>query len=223
MKIAVADMADDRREYPAFLCIASGFGHAIGQPRDRHANIGRERARAGPQGLVRPIDVVTRLPQTAAILRLRRPLERAAAMRLGDLAEALRLLGNARLGAVEFEEQHRRFDKAELRMIVERADRQGIGELDARDRQAGLDRLDHRVAGRLDARKLARRGRDRFGNAVKLQRDLGDDAERAFRADEEPRQIVAGGGFLRSCRRSSDISPSGVTTVSDSTLSFIVP
>ena len=39
---------------------------------------------------------------------LRRPLERAAAELAGDLAEALGLLGDARLGAVELQEQHRR-------------------------------------------------------------------------------------------------------------------
>ena len=42
---------------------------------------------------------------------------------------------------------------------------------------------------------------DRLRNAVELQRQLGDDAERALRADEQPRQVVAGGGFLRAPRR----------------------
>ena len=39
---------------------------------------------------------------------LRGPFERPAAELRGDLAEALGLLGDAGLGAVEFEEQHRR-------------------------------------------------------------------------------------------------------------------
>jgi hypothetical protein len=39
--------------------------------------------------------------------------------------------------------------------------------------------------------------RDRLGDAVQLQRQFGDDAERALRADEEPRQVVAGRGFAR--------------------------
>ena len=34
--------------------------------------------------------------------------------------------------------------------------------------------------------------------------DLGDDAERALRADEQPRQVVAGGGFLRARLRGRD-------------------
>ena len=193
MKIAVADMTDDRRKDAALLRIAGRFGHAIGKPRDRHADVGRERANAGAQRLVRPINVVTGLPQTTAILGLRCPLERAAAMPFGDFAKTLRLLGDACFRPMKLEEQHRRFDESEFRMIVERAHRQRIGKLDTRDRQSYLSCLDHRVAGRLDARKLAGRRRNRFGNAVKFQRDLGDDAERAFRADEQPRQVVAGG------------------------------
>ena len=43
-------------------------------------------------------------------------VEGAAAEFGGDLAETLRLLGNRRLGAVEFKEQHRRFRQAELGM-----------------------------------------------------------------------------------------------------------
>ena len=34
----------------------------------------------------------------------------------------------------------------------------------------------------------------------------GDDAERAFRADEQPRQVVAGGGFLRPPRGADDLA-----------------
>ena len=36
---------------------------------------------------------------------------------------------------------------------------------------------------------------DRLGDAVELQRELGNDAERAFRADQETGEIVAGGGL----------------------------
>src|SRR5438270_881268 len=102
---------------------------------------------------MRPIDVVARLPEAAAIFRLRRPLEGTAAMRLGDFTKALRLLGDARLGTVEFEEQHRRFDEAELHVIVEGAHGQRVGKLDACDRQSGLNRFDDRIASRLDTWK----------------------------------------------------------------------
>ena len=40
------------------------------------------------------------------------------------------------------------------------------------------------------------------GNAVKLQGDLGDDAERALRADEQAGQVVAGRALLARGARS---------------------
>ncbi len=61
-----------------------------------------------------------------------------------------------------------------------------------RDRDSDLHRHDHRVDGRLEIRKLAYRRADRFRYSIKPQLDLGDDAERAFRTDEEPGEIVAG-------------------------------
>ena len=43
--------------------------------------------------------------------------------------------------------------------------------------------------------ELAGGGGHRLGNAVQAQLDFGDDAERALGADEQPRQVVAGGGL----------------------------
>ena len=63
---------------------------------------------AGPQREGRERRVVARLPEPGALLRPRGPFERPAAEFLGDLAEPLGLLGHARLGAVELQEQHRR-------------------------------------------------------------------------------------------------------------------
>ena len=57
---------------------------------------------------------------------------------------------------------------------------------------------------RCDRRKGADRGRNRLRNAVKPHRHLGDDAERAFRADEEPGQIVAGRRFAGAPRGADD-------------------
>ena len=58
----VADMADDRRQQIEPLQILFGLGDAIGQPRDRHADVRRHRLGAGAHALGRPIGVVTRLP-----------------------------------------------------------------------------------------------------------------------------------------------------------------
>ena len=104
MEIAVADMADHRREKPLSAASRWVSRDAFGEPRDRHADVGRQRLRARPQTARRPIGVVPRLPQPGAVLGARRPIERPAAELLGDLAEALRLLGDARLGAVKFDE-----------------------------------------------------------------------------------------------------------------------
>ena len=41
VEIAVADMADDRRDQPARGDVALRLGHAFGKPRDRHADVGR--------------------------------------------------------------------------------------------------------------------------------------------------------------------------------------
>ena len=49
MEIAVAHMADDGRDEAAFLDVPLGLVDAFGEARDRHADIGRDRLRAGTQ------------------------------------------------------------------------------------------------------------------------------------------------------------------------------
>src|SRR5262249_57596778 len=132
-----------------------------------------------------PIGIMARLPQLAAILRAGRPLERAATELRRNLAEALRLLGHARVGAVKFEKQHRRLRQRELRIGVTGPDLQRIEQLDACDRNAGLDGEDRGLAAGLDAREWADTRRDRLGNAGQTERQLGDDAARPLRADAQ--------------------------------------
>ena len=91
---------------------------------------------------------------------------------------------------------------SELRVDVAGLHLQLVEKLDPGDRDAALDGEDHRVAGRLDARERADAAGDRLRDAVQPERQLGDDAERALRADQQPGQVVAGGGFLRPVRRS---------------------
>ena len=71
------------------------------------------------------------------------------------------------------------------------------------------------------AERADRRG-DRLRDAVEAQLHLGDDPERALRADEEPRQVVAGRRLARPAAGRTT-RPSAVTTVSPSTFSRIVP
>src|SRR6185312_16199612 len=107
-KIAVTDMAYDRRQDAAFLDIALGFGDAFRQPRYRYADIGRDHRSSGAQREIRERRMMTRLPQARALLRLRGPRKRTTAEFRRDLAKALRLFGDRSLRAVEFEKQHRR-------------------------------------------------------------------------------------------------------------------
>ena len=83
---------------PSSRDVALGLGDALGEPRDRHADIGRDRpAQPGRSASAAQIGVVARLPELGAVLRLGRPVERAAAELGGDLAEPLRLLRHPRL------------------------------------------------------------------------------------------------------------------------------
>ena len=152
-----------------------------------------ERPRApGRKRQRRPVGVVARLPELRAFLRHAGPQERPAAVFGGDLAEAFRLLGDACVAAVELHEQAWPLRIVQLRIVYHGAHLQRVDELDARHRNAHLDRRDHRPAGGLDARERAHAARNCLRDAIQLQRQRGDDAERAFRADQEPRQVVAG-------------------------------
>ena len=135
---------------------------------------------------------MTRLPKPRAVLGLRRPFEGAAAEIARDLAEALRLLGGPRWRAVKLDEQHRHFRQSELGIEIGRFHLQLVEQFDARHRHPELDRRNGGIACRLERRERAHAGGDRLGNAGQLECELGDDAERAFGADDQPREIVAG-------------------------------
>src|SRR3984957_21053018 len=106
MEVAVADMADDRRQEPACGNVVLGLDDAFGKPQYRHADVGRDNLRARPERLARQRGVMASLPQTGPILLTRRPLERAPAVLARDVAETLRLLGDPRRRAVEFQKQN---------------------------------------------------------------------------------------------------------------------
>ena len=189
-------MADDGRDQAKLREVRLSRLDAFGQPRNRHADVCREGARARPHGVDRPIGVMPRLPQLRALLRVGRPGERPAAIAARNLGETLGLLGDALLGAVELDEQHRALGQGELGIGVARLHHQRVEQFDARDRNPALDRLDGRQAGRLQVRERAMPAGDGLRLTRELQRDLDDDPERPLRADEQPRQIVTGRGFL---------------------------
>ena len=167
VEIAVADMADDRRERAGFGDVALRLDDAFGEPRDRHADVGGERSRAGPQRLARPVGVVARLPQPGAILRLASPSRTAPppnSRRSRRSAPTARRRPPRCRGT---REQHRRLGQVELGIDVDGPHLQRVEQFDARHRDAGLDRQDDRVAGRLDRRKRTDAGGDRLRNAVR--------------------------------------------------------
>ena len=170
-----------------------------------------------------PIDVVARLPQLVARLGRGLPDERPGAEFGGDLAEALRLLLDRGRRPVELDEQGRRLLEVELRIGVAGLDLQRVEQLDAGDRNAALDGQDHRVAGVFDRLERADPAGNRLGNAMKLQRQLGDHAERPFRADEQPRQGRSRPRISSPGCPVLTTDPSGITAVRLRTLSRIVP
>ncbi len=178
--------------------------HAFGEPRDRHADVGRHRARAGADLQAGEVRVVPRLPQLGALLRLGGPDEVLAAVLLGDGLHRLCLLDHRAVGAVELEEHGGSDAVIGLLVLVDRGDSLVADDVAARDRDAGLDGLDHRVGAAVDRIEGAHRGRHRLLHRVQAHRDFGDDAERAFRADEQARQVIAGSGFLRAARGVDD-------------------
>jgi hypothetical protein len=142
--------------------------------------------------------VVTRLPQLLAVFQPRRPLKGVPAPLHRDRFDRGGLFGNISIAvAVELEEERRRGGIRRLRVLVDRVHQDVVEQLDARHRDAELDRGDHGIDRPSDRLEGADRGRDRFRHRMKPQRDLGDEAERAFGSDEQPRQIVPGGGLAR--------------------------
>ena len=225
VEIAVADMTDDRRDQPALGDVALGLGDAFGQPRDRHADIGRDRLGARAQRQRRPsrrraAPARAGCAPPARVAHSNGPPPNSR----GDLAEPLRLLGDARLGAVEFEEQHRRLGegRASNRRCTARTCSASSSSMRATGMPDWMVAIDG-VAGGLDGRERADAAGDRLRDAVQLQRQLGDDAERAFGADQQPGEVVAGGGLASRAAPSSPPRRSAITALSASTLSFMVP
>ena len=112
VEVAVADVADDRRDEPRRVDVGLGLEDAVREARDRHARVGREPLRAGHECHRRVIRRMPRLPQPRACLGLARPLESAAAVLLGDRLHLRGLLRDARVAAVELEEERRLLGEA---------------------------------------------------------------------------------------------------------------
>jgi hypothetical protein len=168
--------------------------YAVGKPRNRHAHVGRHRPAPRPQREGSEVHVVPRVPQPLAILQPRRPLEAPAPTLRGKRFDDLRLLGDVALGVAMELEQQRVGDRVRrLRVTVHRVHLHIVQQLDSGDRHAKLNRGNHCVDGALDRVECTHGCSDRLGNRIQPHGNLGDDAQRAFRADEQAREVVSGG------------------------------
>ena len=147
-------------------------------------------------------------PELVALVGGRRPLQLAAAVAGGDLAHRLHLLGDRLRPAVELEEQRVGLGLGQLVVGVDRADRGRVQQLAARHRDPQLDRLGDRGDRAVEAVEDAAGGGDLLRDAVDAQRQLGDHRERALRAEQQPREVVAGRG-LAGARAGLDHGPVG--------------
>src|SRR6476661_8545118 len=134
-------------------------------------------------------------PQAGAILWLFGPFKWPAIKFVHDGTEAFRLFGNSDLCPVEFDEQHRLLGHGELGVRIAHAHLHRVEKLDASHRYARLNSRDGGITAGLDRRKTAHPRRCRLRNTVQFQRQLSDDAEGPFRADDEASEIVSRRGF----------------------------
>ena len=120
------------------------------------------RLAAGPQRQRGVVGVVPRLPQPGAILGRRRPLEVGAAVLGGNLLHRRRAARRrrprwcrgTRRSSVGFS------GVGQLRVAVDRVDLHLVEQLDARHRDAELDRGDHGLAPRLPSTRTAQTAAD---------------------------------------------------------------
>ena len=119
---------------------------------------------------------MSRLPQLGAFLRLVRPFERTAAIRVGECGNGFDLLGDARRRAVELEEQRRHFGIFEFGPAIDRRHLLVVEDFDAGKRNAALDRLDDGIDRTLQGLEPADRRHDLFGYRMEAQADLGNNA-----------------------------------------------
>ena len=166
--------------------VALGLGHAFGEPRNRNADVGRQRLRRRGEARAAP-NRRRAAPATAACdprpcvaqSNGPPPNSRAISPKRCDCS------ATPAVGAVKFQEQHRRFRQRELRIGIAGLHLQRVEQLDPRHRNAGLDgRGSSRCTPPRPTETDTRRRRSP-PECRQPQRQFGDDAERAFRADDQ--------------------------------------
>lgn len=97
--------------------------------------------------------------------------------------------------AVEFEKQRGLDGQVEMRVAVDGVDEAVVHELDAGEGKADLDALADGLDSSGNSGEGAEGDAGGLRQRVEAERDFSDDAEGAFRADEEASQVVTGAGF----------------------------
>ena len=207
MEVAVADVADDRRDQARGVEVGLGLGDALGEAADRHAGVGGE-ARARPAAARGRRRRRRGGRATARGARTRRPPRRSpgrrASRRSRSTSARLRLdLGRA---AVELEEQRRRDRLVQPGVAVDGVDLDVVEQLDPGDGDAVGQHLDHAVDGVVELGNAHGRRGHRLGRRLQAQRGLGDQPERALGADEQPREVVAGRRLAGARARAHDLA-----------------
>src|SRR5262249_35705197 len=75
VEVAVADVAEERDRHRRTSYVLRGLDNALGEARDRNADVGRHGARTGAQLQAGEVRLVARGPEAVALLGLGRPLE----------------------------------------------------------------------------------------------------------------------------------------------------
>src|SRR5215207_7520361 len=192
MEIAIAHMTDYGAKKVILRHVLLRLADTFSQPRNWHADVGGKNLLAGQKCFCRPEGTMPGLPKPVSVFLPRRPSQLAAAILDSDLRKRPDLLARTLLAAVKLNEKMRHFGQIQPRINIGRPDLQRVQELDSGYGNAGLNCQNRGVAGRFDIRKGTDAGQDRLRNAVEPERNLGDHAKGAFRADEQPREIIAG-------------------------------
>ena len=202
MEIAVADMADQVAVRRRGVEIGAGLEQAVGQPRDRHADVGDHRPRAGPQRARRIEGIVPRLPERRPVFGQGRPLRHRAAEAADEVLELRGLTGDARRASRgtrrtgsavrDARSSHRRFSAA-----IIGASRNSIR---AAPRPSWMAAITACTAPSMVSNGQTS-GHHRFRQRIEPHRQFGDHAQRAFRADHQRGQVVAGRALRRASGR----------------------
>ena len=142
MEIPISDMSDNRGDKIGLLDIPLRLADTFSELGDGHTHIGCPDFPVGTQRLAGICCVMTRLPETVALLGIGGPLEIAPPCIGCQLLNHLSLFFNPLGRAVKFQEECRRDGKIGLGITVDGVDLRLVEQFDTRNGNAILNRID---------------------------------------------------------------------------------